>query len=162
LANPGLLLWCQQKLSINSHTWYCKSDEYCMQSVKRRWVLQDLHHGLYFEFMGCTCGCNCNKINQRPINAEQTQRLGNGLDHCFPNIYTRGLLVASKNYHGTSHPFSFQIACPDDTYPKLDIYISELMLGINLMEAIPLCDNIEVRIYLCLDTTKSSIVNSYI
>ena len=26
------------------------------------------------------------------------------------------------------------------------------LLGFNLMEAIPLCDNIEVYIYLCLDT----------
>jgi hypothetical protein len=36
------------------------------------------------------------------------------------------------------------------------------LCSVDLMEAIPLCDNMEVHIYLCLDTTKSSVVSNYI
>jgi hypothetical protein len=44
----------------------------------------------------------------------------------FTKFYAPGPNVASKNNHGSSHPY-LNIGCPDDKYAKLKMYISELI-----------------------------------
>jgi hypothetical protein len=50
------------------------------------------------------------------------------LDQCFLNGFARGPLLALKNNHRSSHLADVNMECPDGMYPKLKIYISELIL----------------------------------
>jgi hypothetical protein len=49
---------------------------------------------------------------------------------CFPELNVRGILLASKNNHRTSHLCSPSTECPDDGYTKLDTNISEPIFDI--------------------------------
>ena len=49
-------------------------------------------------------------------------------DYYFPNFFAREPILASKNNQGTSHPCWRNIEWPDEWYPKLKIYISEMIL----------------------------------
>jgi len=46
---------------------------------------------------------------------------------CFPNLFARRPLLASKNNQGSSHPYSRKYRCPDDKYPEFWIHISEVI-----------------------------------
>ena len=49
--------------------------------------------------------------------------------HCFPSFLVGGPRLASRNNRGSSHPCSRKYWCPDVKYPKLKIYVSELIVG---------------------------------
>jgi len=51
----------------------------------------------------------------------------NVLGQCFPKSFARGPLLASKNNHRSSVLAHVHIERPDDWYPKLKMYISELI-----------------------------------
>jgi hypothetical protein len=51
-----------------------------------------------------------------------------GLEQCFPKFFARGPVLVSEK---TTDPYTFAhvtIRCPGDTYAKLKIYISEMIL----------------------------------
>jgi len=57
----------------------------------------------------------------------QWEKVQDILEQCFPNIFARGSLLASKNNSESSHPWS-RNCCPDDRYPELKIYVLEQIL----------------------------------
>jgi hypothetical protein len=49
------------------------------------------------------------------------------LHQCFPKVFVRRPLLASKNNHGSSNLCAHvYIMCPDDGQTKLKVYFSEL------------------------------------
>lgn len=56
----------------------------------------------------------------------QWEKVQDILEQCFPNIFARGSLLASKNNSESSHPWSR--SCPDDRYPELKVYALEHIL----------------------------------
>ena len=48
---------------------------------------------------------------------------------CFPNVFAQGRLLPSKNITADPHILAHgTTVCPDYRYPKLNIYMSELIL----------------------------------